>query len=50
MLGAKWDDTAISIFGDDKEGVGAILKSIQDDLKDEIDKETKLKNVNSYDI
>lgn len=50
ILGAKWDDTALTQFGEDKTGVGAILKSIKEDLKDEIDKETKLKNVNSYDI
>lgn len=50
ILASKWDDTALTIFGEDKTGVGAILKSITEDLKDEIDKETKLKNVNAYNV
>lgn len=45
ILGAKWDDTPLTVFGEDKEGIGAILKDIQEDLKPEIEKETKLKNV-----
>lgn len=48
ILAAKWDDTAITVFGDNKEGVGAILNSIKEDLEDEIEKETKLKNINAY--
>lgn len=50
MLAAKWDDTAIVQFGDDKTGIGNILKSIKEDLKVEIDKETKLKNVNVFNV
>lgn len=50
ILGAKWDNTALTQFGDDKSGVGAILESIKNDLQAEIDKEKKLKNVNVYDI
>lgn len=45
MLGAKWDNTAITQFGDDKEGIGAILEVLKKDLEPEIQKESKLKNV-----
>lgn len=50
ILGAKWDDTALTVFGEDKTGVGAILKDLKEDLKKEINKETQLKNVNEYNV
>lgn len=50
MLGAKWDNTALTIFGEDKEGIGAILESIKKDLEPEIKKEAKLKNVWAHNV
>lgn len=49
-MGAKWDNTALTTFGDDKSGVGAILESIKNDLQTEIEKEKKLKNINVYNV
>lgn len=50
VIGMKWNDTAIGQFGDNNEGVGALLKDLEQDLKVEIDKEKKLPNVNVDDV
>lgn len=50
ILGAKWENTPISVFGDEREGIGALLESLTNSLKKEIDKEKALKNVSVYSI
>lgn len=50
ILGAKWDNTAITVFGDTQAGVGHMLESLKTDLKKEIDKEAKLKNIYEFNV